>query len=85
MYATFIYIQYGDAPLHLASEKGHKDIIKQLLKAGAKPRARAKVSCMVRTELVYSSDIYPEPLNCDFHVANLYMYIHTCNGFCIGI
>ena len=59
-YATFIYIQYGYTHLHWASLNGQTDIVERLLKAGANPDAVTKVSCMVCTELVYSSGVYPE-------------------------
>ena len=73
LYATSIYIQDGFTPLHSASQNGHTDIVEQLLKAGASPHAQDKVSCVVCTELVYSSDVHPELFNGDFHVANPYM------------
>ena len=56
-YATFIYVQDGVTPLHSASQNGHKDIVEQLLKAGANPNALDKVSCMGCTELVYSYEL----------------------------
>ena len=59
--STYTPVQNGFTPLHWASQNGHTDIVEQLLKeTGADPHALTKVSCMVCTELVYSSDVYPE-------------------------
>ena len=77
-YATFIYIQDGFTPLHWASQNGHTDIVKQLLKAGANPHALTKVSCMVMYRTGYSSDIYPKLFNGYFHSTNLFrMHVKT--------
>ena len=58
--------------MHSASLNGHTDVAEQLLKAGANPHALSKVGCIVCTELVYSSGVYPELFNSDFHVTNLF-------------
>ena len=78
--ATFIYIQDGFTPLHYASQNGHTDTVKQLLKARVSPHALTKVRWMVCAELVYSNKVYPKLYNREVCVT----LNCTCSGFCVG-
>ena len=44
---TFV-LQYGWSPLHKASDKGHLDIVKTLIEAGANVNQATKVQCVGR-------------------------------------
>ena len=44
---TFV-LQDGQSPLHAASEKGHFDIVRTLIEAGANVNQATKVQCVGR-------------------------------------
>ena len=50
---TFV-LQNGWSPLHLASEKGHLDIVKTLIEAGANVNQANKVQCVGRLHVSFS-------------------------------
>ena len=45
-------LQYGNTPLHKASDNGHKAVVEVLLKAGADQNRVSMVHCILSSSLV---------------------------------
>ncbi len=59
--STFVSLQNGDTPLHIASANGHKAVVEVLLKAGADHSIMNSVSNLFKVELascIVSIDLY---------------------------